>query len=46
MGRFRRDPRRLFNSILYVLATGCTWHDVPAQYRYQIDGSSTSPRAQ
>jgi transposase len=22
----------LFNGILYVLTTGCTWHDVPEKY--------------
>jgi transposase len=22
----------VFNGILYVLTTGCTWHDVPANY--------------
>ncbi|HQD27106.1 MAG TPA: transposase [Methanoculleus thermophilus] len=32
VGRPRCDPRRLFNGILYVLTTGCTWHDVPANY--------------
>jgi|BioPla2DNA2_1021312.scaffolds.fasta_scaffold11907_5 transposase len=25
-------PRGLCNGILYVLTTGCTWHDVPANY--------------
>jgi transposase len=32
VGRPRRDPRHLFNGILYVLSTGCTWSDVPAKY--------------
>jgi transposase len=32
IGRPRCDPRGLFNGILYVLTTGCTWHDVPANY--------------
>ena len=32
IGRPRRDPRGLINGILYVLTTGCTWHDVPANY--------------
>jgi|GEM_PF-779252 len=32
IGRPRCDPRGLFNGILYVLTTGCTWHDVPAKY--------------
>jgi len=32
IGRPRCDPRRLFNGILYVLTTGCSWHDVPAKY--------------
>lgn len=37
-------PRGLFNGILYVLSTGCTWHDVPANcgtnstvYRYYLE---------
>jgi len=29
IGRPRCDPRQLINGILYVLATGCTGHDVP-----------------
>ena len=32
IGRPRRDPRRLFNGVLYVLTTGCAWSDVPAEY--------------
>ena len=32
IGRPRCDPRGLFNGILYVLTTGCTWLDVPANY--------------
>jgi len=32
IGRPRCDPRSLFNGILYVLSTGCSWHDVPAKY--------------
>lgn len=32
IGRPRRDPRCLFNGILYVLTTGCAWSDVPARY--------------
>ncbi|WP_243669709.1 transposase [Methanoculleus chikugoensis] len=32
IGRPRRDPRNLFNGILYVLTTGCAWSDVPARY--------------
>ncbi|MDN7025655.1 transposase [Methanoculleus sp. FWC-SCC1] len=32
IGRPRRDPRGLINGILYVLTTGCTWHDVPEKY--------------
>lgn len=32
IGRPRRDPRSLFNGVLYVLTTGCTWSDVPAKY--------------
>jgi len=30
IGRSRRDSRRLFNDILYVLTTGCIGHDVQA----------------
>ena len=44
VGRPRCDPRRLFNGILYVLTTGCSWLDVPAKYgtdsmvhRYHLD---------
>ncbi|WP_394342503.1 transposase [Methanoculleus taiwanensis] len=40
MGRPRRDPRGLINGILYVLTTGCTWHDVPEKYGTK----STVPR--
>jgi len=32
IGRPRCDPRRLINGILYVLTTGCSWLDVPANY--------------
>lgn len=32
IGRPRADERNLLNGILYVLSTGCTWHDVPRQY--------------
>lgn len=32
IGRPRADERGLFNGILYVLSTGCTWYDVPRQY--------------
>ncbi len=32
IGRPRTDPRAMFNGILYVLTTGCTWHDVPRKY--------------
>ena len=32
IGQPRCDPRRLFNDILYVLSTGCSWHDVPVNY--------------
>ncbi|NLO40432.1 MAG: transposase, partial [Ruminiclostridium sp.] len=28
----RCDPRRLINGILYVLTTGGSWLDVPANY--------------
>ena len=28
-GRHRPDPRKLLNSILYVLITGCRWCDMP-----------------
>lgn len=32
IGRPRCDPHCLFNGILYILTTGCIWHDVPAKY--------------
>ena len=32
IGRPRRDLRGLINRILYVLTTGCAWHDVPERY--------------
>lgn len=32
IGRLRCDPRGLFNGILYVLTTRCTWLAVPAKY--------------
>jgi transposase len=32
IARPRCDLRRLFNGILYVLTTGCSWLDVPANY--------------
>ncbi|MDD2472665.1 MAG: transposase [Methanoculleus sp.] len=32
VGRPRRDPRGLFNGILYILTTGCTWRDIPVKY--------------
>jgi len=32
IGQPRCDPRSLFDGILYVLTTGCTWHDVPVNY--------------
>ncbi|MDK2889874.1 MAG: hypothetical protein PWR21_506 [Methanoculleus sp.] len=32
IGRPRRDPRLLFNGVLYVISTGCTWNDVPEKY--------------
>lgn len=32
IGRPRADERGLFNGILYVLSTGCTWYDVPRRY--------------
>jgi putative transposase len=31
-GRPRANLRKLFNGILYVLKTGCTWADVPKEY--------------
>lgn len=30
--RPRADERALFNGILYVLSTVCTWYDLPFQY--------------
>jgi transposase len=31
-GRPGNDDRQTFNSILYVLKTGCTWPDLPKEY--------------
>ena len=31
-GRPRADDRRVLNSILYVLTTGCRWMDMPPKY--------------
>lgn len=31
-GRPRADDRRTLDGILYVLRTGCRWHDLPARY--------------
>jgi transposase len=31
-GRLRADDRRVLNGILYVLATGCRWMDMPPKY--------------
>jgi putative transposase len=31
-GRPRANLRNTFNGILYVLATGCAWSDVPEKY--------------
>lgn len=31
-GRPRANMRKLFNSILYVVMTGCAWKDVPRRY--------------
>jgi transposase/quinol monooxygenase YgiN len=31
-GRPRADDRRTLDGILYVLRTGCRWHDLPATY--------------
>jgi len=32
IGRPRADDRRVLNGILYVLATGCKWMDMPPKY--------------
>ena len=32
VGRKRADDRRTINGILYVLNTGCRWHDMPRRY--------------
>jgi transposase len=29
VGRKRADDRQTINGILYVLITGCSWHDMP-----------------
>jgi transposase/quinol monooxygenase YgiN len=31
-GRPRADDRRTLDGILYILRTGCRWHDLPARY--------------
>jgi transposase len=32
VGRKRADDRKTINGILYVLNTGCRWHDMPRRY--------------
>jgi len=32
VGRKRVDDRKTINGILYVLNTGCRWHDMPRRY--------------
>lgn len=32
VGRKRADDRKTINGILYVLMTGCRWHDMPRRY--------------
>lgn len=32
VGRKRADDRKTINGILYVLITGCRWHDMPRCY--------------
>jgi hypothetical protein len=32
LGRPRADDRRTVNGILFVLRTGCRWHDLPREY--------------
>jgi transposase len=32
VGRKRADDRKTINGILYVLNTGCRWHDMPRLY--------------
>lgn len=32
VGRKRADDRKIINGILYVLNTGCHWHDMPRCY--------------
>lgn len=32
VGRKRADDRNTINGILYVLITGCCWHDMPRRY--------------
>jgi transposase len=31
-GRPRADDRKTLNGIIYVLATGCRWQDIPPRY--------------
>jgi transposase len=32
VGRKRADDRKTINGILFVLITGCCWHDMPRRY--------------
>ena len=36
IGRSQCDPHWLFNGILYILTTGCTWHNVLANYGIKL----------
>jgi transposase len=35
-GRPRADDRRTVNAIMYVLATGCRWMDLPEKYGDEV----------
>ena len=39
-GRARVDFRKVFNSILYVLITGCRWKDIPIHPQFSSKSTS------
>jgi len=44
IGQPRCDPHSLFNGILYILSTGCSWHEVPANYNRRYIGTTLNYR--